>query len=222
MDNSFDVEDEDEDEEVRSIAFALADGEYGNDDVVVGNIDNSTNNDVVADNSESVSNDKNNYDNVTTNDTTNISNGEFLDLFYVCVSDKNAPSVSVRLEKKINNLHQDSNQDDSNCYVVISRSQSNIDHSNNKYGPNNTSDSIDNKENVLVCNIDVNNNKNNEDDNTKTISNCIDTSNITNAVSDSDEDNHNFLMIQLMTTLLATSLSMFLSRTITRQLINMI
>ena len=50
---------------------------FENDDVVVGNIDKNTNNDGVADNSDSVTNDKYNYDNVATNDTTNIPNGKF-------------------------------------------------------------------------------------------------------------------------------------------------
>ena len=49
---------------------------------------------------------------------------------------------------------------------------------------------IDNKKNVPVCDIDGNNNKNNQDDNTKHTNNCIDTSSITNDVNDIDEDNN--------------------------------
>ena len=147
---------------VVTVLFADTNGKYDNNDVVVGNIDNSTKNDAVADNSDSVSNDKNNYDNGTTNDTMNISNGEFLDPCDVFVRDKNTPSVSVRLEKKIDNSNQDSNQDDSNSYVVILSSKSNIDRSNNTYGPNNASNSIDNKDNdnSHTYHDDCNNNNN--------------------------------------------------------------
>ena len=162
-------------------------------------------------------------------------------------NNENAPRnifVSIKLEKKIDNLNQGSNQEDLNCSVVIPSSNthtSGIDNDDvDTYNPNNASDGINNGENdvdddnnyikhdsdsgynnsvvsnvylynnihdkdnvfsysvnnhhnndpydALVYDNNGNNKNSNKNGGTNTISNCIDSSNIINAISDSDED----------------------------------